>query len=80
MVINVSEIVDYIEMAKLEVETRQALNNYERLKALVKAAREHIKDMRYKFDEQREKCPLYLVDSKLTEELAKVKTWTPNGK
>lgn len=73
--IKVSEIDEYFKMAKLEIEINQALQNYKRLKALVKQARQHLKEVRVEFDKQRELCPLYEVKGELSKTLIQVRAW-----
>ena len=73
--IKVTEIKDYLDIAKKEVEIRWALNNYERLKALLKCSREDIKKQREEFNTLRKKCIHYKPSPKLIDELAQTNNW-----
>jgi len=73
--IKVSQIKDYLDMAKKEMEVKQALQNYARIKALGKASRQNLKILKKEFEEQRKKCEHYKPDAKLVDELSQVKQW-----
>lgn len=62
-------------MARIEVETRQAINNYERLKFLTIQARDNLREKKTEFDNQVKLCPHYKPDSEIKSDLARVKTW-----
>ena len=76
MTINVTEIDEYLKMSKIELEAEIAFRDYERHKALAKASREHLKEVRERYYAQKKLCPEYKTNSDLNQKLEVVKLWT----
>jgi len=69
MQIEANELHKYFEMVRLETELKHAVRMYNKHRLMAKNSREHLKEMKERFDEQKKVCPEFVMDKVVSKEM-----------